>query len=122
MRYLLLLLFAGDQEAFNAMGPDDAHAMFGQIGRWWSKHSEAERLSAASSSGHPIRRPRFVTATVTAMCSMVRSSRPRSTSADSPSSTWKRWTKPWNSLERGPRAAVSRCGGLWSAGSASGDR
>jgi hypothetical protein len=30
MRYLLL--FAGDQEAFNAMGPEDAHAMFGQIG------------------------------------------------------------------------------------------
>jgi hypothetical protein len=27
MRYLLL--FAGDQEAFNAMGREDAHAMFG---------------------------------------------------------------------------------------------
>ncbi|MFZ0919882.1 MAG: YciI family protein [Candidatus Dormiibacterota bacterium] len=42
MRYLLL--FAGDQEAFNAMGPDDAQAMFGRIGEWWAKHSSAGTL------------------------------------------------------------------------------
>jgi hypothetical protein len=37
VRYLLL--FAGDQIAFNAMQPADAQAMYSEIGRWWSKHS-----------------------------------------------------------------------------------
>ena len=42
MRYLLL--FAGDQAAFNAMEPEDSRAMFGKIGEWWSKHSAAGTL------------------------------------------------------------------------------
>jgi hypothetical protein len=42
MRYLLL--FAGDQEAFNAMSPDDTQAMYGSIGSWWEKHSRAGTL------------------------------------------------------------------------------
>jgi hypothetical protein len=42
MRYLLL--FAGDQEAFNAMTPEDAQAMYGQIGAWWSTHASAGTL------------------------------------------------------------------------------
>jgi hypothetical protein len=55
MRYLLL--FAGDQEAFNAMGPDDAHAMFGRIGQWWSKHSQAGTLI----SGEQLEPPKTAT-------------------------------------------------------------
>ena len=39
MRYLLL--FAGDQVAFNAMQPADAQAMYAEIGNWWSRHSAA---------------------------------------------------------------------------------
>ncbi len=42
MRYLLL--FAGDQEAFNAMTAEDSQAMFDQIGAWWSTHSAAGTL------------------------------------------------------------------------------
>ena len=42
MRYLLL--FAGDQVAFNAMQPADAQAMYAEIGQWWSKHSTAGKL------------------------------------------------------------------------------
>ena len=39
MRYVLL--FAGDQSAFNAMTPDDLQAMYGQIGEWWGKQTAA---------------------------------------------------------------------------------
>lgn len=39
MRYVLL--FAGDQSAFNTMTPADMQAMYGQIGEWWGKHSAA---------------------------------------------------------------------------------
>lgn len=39
MRYVLL--FAGDQSAFNSMTPDDVKAIYGQIGEWWGKHSAA---------------------------------------------------------------------------------
>lgn len=39
MRYVLL--FAGDQSAFNSMTPEDMQAMYGQIGEWWGKHSAA---------------------------------------------------------------------------------
>jgi hypothetical protein len=39
MRYVLL--FAGDQSAFNSMTPDDMQAMYGQIGEWWGRHSAA---------------------------------------------------------------------------------
>lgn len=42
MRYMLL--FAGDQVAFNAMRPEDSDAMYNQIGRWWSRYSEAGTL------------------------------------------------------------------------------
>jgi len=42
MRYMLL--FAGDQVAFNAMQPADAQAMYSDIGRWWSLHSETGTL------------------------------------------------------------------------------
>jgi hypothetical protein len=55
MRYLLL--FAGDQEAFNAMGPDDAQAMFNEIGQWWSKHSDAGALV----SGEQLEPPKTAT-------------------------------------------------------------
>ena len=37
MRYMLL--FAGDQETFDAMTPADSKAMLEQIGEWWGKHS-----------------------------------------------------------------------------------
>ena len=37
MRYMLL--FAGDQETFDAMTPEDSTAMLEQIGEWWSEHS-----------------------------------------------------------------------------------
>lgn len=42
MRYMLL--FAGDQTAFNAMRPEDSQAMYDHIGRWWSEHSAAGTL------------------------------------------------------------------------------
>jgi hypothetical protein len=42
MRYLLL--FAGDQEAFNAMTAEDAQAMFGQIEGWWRTHTATGTL------------------------------------------------------------------------------
>ena len=42
MRYLLL--FAGDQDAFNAMAPADSQAMYDQIGEWWSRHAQAGTL------------------------------------------------------------------------------
>ena len=42
MRYMLL--FAGDQDSFNAMGPADAQAMFGRIGEWWARHSATGTL------------------------------------------------------------------------------
>jgi hypothetical protein len=55
MRYLLL--FAGDQAAFNAMQPEDAQAMYGRIGEWWSRHSAAGTLV----SGEQLEPPRTAT-------------------------------------------------------------
>lgn len=43
MRYVLL--FAGDQSAFNSMTPDDLQAMYGQIGQWWDTHSAAGTIT-----------------------------------------------------------------------------
>jgi hypothetical protein len=37
MRYMLL--FAGDQAAFNAMSPEESQDMYGRIGEWWARHS-----------------------------------------------------------------------------------
>jgi hypothetical protein len=37
MRYMLL--FAGDQAAFNAMAPRESQGMYGKIGEWWARHS-----------------------------------------------------------------------------------
>ena len=37
MRYMLL--FAGDQDAYNAMTPEDSQAMLQGVGEWWGKHS-----------------------------------------------------------------------------------
>ena len=42
MKYMLL--FADDQEVFNAMPPEQQGAMFAQIGEWWGKHSSEGRI------------------------------------------------------------------------------
>ncbi|MFZ0128587.1 MAG: YciI family protein [Candidatus Dormiibacterota bacterium] len=42
MRYMLL--FAGDQAAFNAMSPADAQDMYAKIGDWWAHHSSTGAL------------------------------------------------------------------------------
>ncbi len=55
MRYLLL--FAGDQVAFNAMQPVDTQAMYSEIGRWWSKHLEGGTLV----SGEQLEPPKTAT-------------------------------------------------------------
>ena len=55
MRYILL--FAGDQEAFDAMTPEDSQAMHGQIGDWWGKYSAAGTLVG----GEQLQPPRTAT-------------------------------------------------------------